>query len=135
MSPTTAPVPAPMAVPIATPTELHPEHVALACSAKKNVLTEKPMATRWADGKRMVGVMQVIRNEPSCERAGCHAHVSQQPVLGVVDIVYSLETIDRKIRSSAMRIAEFSLAFVLLAVLLGWLTDPDRNRGSDGDGH
>ena len=68
-----------------------------------------------ADGKRMVGVMQVIRNEPSCERAGCHAHVSQQPVLGVVDIVYSLETIDRKIRASAMRIAEFSLAFVLLA--------------------
>ena len=63
----------------------------------------------------MVGVMQVIRNEPSCERAGCHVHVSQQPVLGVVDIVYSLETIDRKIRSSAMRIAEFSLAFVLLA--------------------
>jgi two-component system NtrC family sensor kinase len=68
-----------------------------------------------ADGKRRVGVMQVIRNEPSCERAGCHAHVSQQPVLGVVDIVYSLETIDRKIRSGAMRIAEFSLAFVLLA--------------------
>jgi two-component system NtrC family sensor kinase len=68
-----------------------------------------------ADGKRMVGVMQVIRNEPSCERAGCHAHVSQQPVLGVVDIVYSLETIDRKIRSSAMRITEFSLVFVLLA--------------------
>jgi two-component system NtrC family sensor kinase len=68
-----------------------------------------------ANGKRMVGVMQVIRNEPSCERAGCHAHVSQQPVLGVVDIVYSLETIDQKIRSSAMRIAEFSLAFVLLA--------------------
>ena len=68
-----------------------------------------------ADGRRMVGVMQVIHNEPSCERAGCHVHVSQQPVLGVVDIVYSLETIDRKIRSSAMRIAEFSLAFVLLA--------------------
>jgi two-component system NtrC family sensor kinase len=68
-----------------------------------------------ADGKRMVGVMQVIRNEPSCERAGCHAQVSQQPVLGVVDIVYSLEKIDRTIRSSALRIAEFSLVFVLLA--------------------
>jgi two-component system NtrC family sensor kinase len=68
-----------------------------------------------ADGKRMVGIMQVIHNEPSCENAGCHARVSQQPVLGVVDIVYSLESIDKKIRSSAMRIMEFSLAFVLLA--------------------
>ena len=36
-------------------------------------------------------MMQVIRNEPSCETAGCHAHVSQQSVLGVVDIVYSLD--------------------------------------------
>ena len=68
-----------------------------------------------ADGKRMVGIMQVIHNEPSCEAAGCHVRVAQQPVLGVVDIVYSLEAIDQKIRSSAMRIVEFSLAFVLLA--------------------
>jgi hypothetical protein len=27
------------------------------------------------------------------------------------------------------------IAFVLLAVLLGWLTDPGRRGGSDGDGH
>src|SRR5262245_38380630 len=32
------------AVYIATPTELHPEHAALAFAAKKHVLTEKPMA-------------------------------------------------------------------------------------------
>src|SRR5688572_24162251 len=32
------------AVYVATPTELHPEHVALACAAGKHVLTEKPMA-------------------------------------------------------------------------------------------
>src|SRR5882672_2139747 len=34
------------AVYIATPTELHPQHVAEACAAKKHVLTEKPMAVR-----------------------------------------------------------------------------------------
>jgi two-component system NtrC family sensor kinase len=66
-------------------------------------------------GKRMVGIMQVIRNEPSCQSAGCHVAVSQQSVLGVVDIVYSLEEIDQKIRESLMRIAELSFAFVLLA--------------------
>lgn len=68
-----------------------------------------------AGGKRMIGIMQVIRNEPSCQNVGCHVGVSQQSVLGVVDIVYSLDEIDQKIRSSVMRIAELSLAFVLLA--------------------
>ena len=63
----------------------------------------------------MVGMMQAIRNEASCQSAGCHVDASQQSVLGVVDIIYSLGAIDRKIRSSAMRIADFSLVFVLLA--------------------
>ena len=67
------------------------------------------------DGKRMVGIMQVIRNEPSCQSSTCHVHGSQQSVLGVVDIVYSLEEIEQRIRSSAMRIAALSLVFVVLA--------------------
>ena len=68
-----------------------------------------------ADGRRMVGIMQVIRNEPTCKGAGCHADMAQQPILGVVDIVYSLHEFDEKIRASTIRIAEFSLAFVVLA--------------------
>lgn len=67
------------------------------------------------EDRRFVGVMQAIRNEPSCEGAGCHAPVAQQPILGVVDIVYSLEEFDRKVRASMIRIGELSLAFVALA--------------------
>ena len=67
------------------------------------------------DGRRMVGVMQAIRNEPSCEGAGCHAAVAQQPILGVVDIIYSLHEFDQKVRASMIRIAELSLAFAVLA--------------------
>jgi two-component system NtrC family sensor kinase len=77
--------------------------------------SDRSRVFRTADGRRMVGVMQVIRNEPSCESVGCHVSVAKQPVLGVVDIVYSLEAIDQKIRAGAMRMAWFSLAFVLLA--------------------
>ncbi|MBK7744656.1 MAG: HAMP domain-containing protein [Betaproteobacteria bacterium] len=69
------------------------------------------------DGRRMVGTMQVIRNEPACQSAGCHAGESQQSTLGVVDVIYSLDEIDRRIRASATRIAELSLAFVLLAAV------------------
>ena len=50
-----------------------------------------------ADGRRMLANMEVIRNEPSCHEAGCHYHQPTQAVLGVVDIVYSLEAIDRKV--------------------------------------
>ena len=42
------------AVYIATPTELHPEHAALAFAAKKHVLTEKPMAIRIEQAQAMI---------------------------------------------------------------------------------
>jgi two-component system NtrC family sensor kinase len=65
----------------------------------------------------MLGTMQVIRNEPSCYNAACHVHLPHQSVLGVVDIVYPLAEIDTTIRSSAARIAGYSLGFVLVASL------------------
>lgn len=68
-----------------------------------------------AGGGRLLGTMQVIRNEPSCRNAACHAHSFQPSVLGVVDILYSLDDIEAKVHASALRIALLSLAFVLLA--------------------
>ena len=51
------------------------------------------------DGRRLLGSMEVIRNEPSCYTAACHAHSKAQSVLGVLDIVYSLDEIDRTVRT------------------------------------
>lgn len=70
------------------------------------------------DGRRMLASMEVIRNEPSCYNAGCHVHKPSESVLGVVDIVYSLDEIDRTIRTSAATMAGLSLGFVLIASLL-----------------
>ena len=67
------------------------------------------------DGRRMVGTMQVIRNEPDCQTGSCHAGAAKQSTLGVLDVVYSLAEVDQKIRASAIRIAELSLGFALLA--------------------
>jgi two-component system NtrC family sensor kinase len=69
------------------------------------------------DGRRLLGTMEVIRNEPSCSNAGCHVHSPNQSVLGVLDIVYKLEDIDRTMRTSAYTIAALSLGFILLAAL------------------
>ncbi|MGP1676017.1 MAG: sensor histidine kinase [Burkholderiales bacterium] len=67
--------------------------------------------------RRMLGSMDVIRNEPSCYSANCHVHSKAQPVLGVLDIVYSLDDIDRKMRTSAISMASLSLGFILIAAL------------------
>ena len=70
------------------------------------------------DGKRNLASMEVIRNEPSCYTASCHAHKPDQTVLGVLDITYPLDDIDNSLRANAITIVVLSLAFVILASLL-----------------
>ena len=54
---------------LATPSGLHPTQAILCAEAGKHVMTEKPMATRWEDGKRMVA---------ACDAAGIHLFVVKQ---------------------------------------------------------
>jgi phthalate 4,5-cis-dihydrodiol dehydrogenase len=73
------------AVYIATPTELHPEHVAMVCAAKKHVLTEKPMAIRVEQAQAMI---------EAAERAGVvlqvgHSHSYDLPIARMREIVAS----------------------------------------------
>ena len=68
-------------------------------------------------GRRMLGSMDVFRNEPSCYSANCHVHSKAQPVLGVLDIVYSLDDIDRKMRTNAVTMAVLSFGFIIIAAL------------------
>jgi UDP-N-acetyl-2-amino-2-deoxyglucuronate dehydrogenase len=46
---------------LATPSGLHAEQAVLAAKAGKHVITEKPMATRWQDGKRMVAACDAAK--------------------------------------------------------------------------
>ena len=74
---------------------------------------------RWriyetSGGRRVLGTMQPIRNEPSCSSASCHEHPASQLVLGIVDIAYSLDEVDRTLKSHTIYIIVTSLAFILL---------------------
>lgn len=74
------------------------------------------------NGHRVLTSMHAIRNEPSCASASCHEHPASQSVLGIVDIAYSLEEIDKSMRSHAMHIAAVSFAFILMVSLsIGYL--------------
>jgi UDP-N-acetyl-2-amino-2-deoxyglucuronate dehydrogenase len=57
------------AVVLSTPSGLHAEQTIRAAEAGKHVVTEKPMATRWQDGKRMVA---------ACDVAGVRLFVVKQ---------------------------------------------------------
>jgi two-component system NtrC family sensor kinase len=69
------------------------------------------------DGRRLLGSMEVIRNEPSCHTASCHRHRADQSVLGVLDIVYSLDEIDRSLRRNVVIIGVLALGFGAFALL------------------
>jgi len=56
-------------VALCSPSGLHPEQAILAAQAGCHVMTEKPMATRWSDGLRMVR---------ECDQAGVHLLVVKQ---------------------------------------------------------
>jgi UDP-N-acetyl-2-amino-2-deoxyglucuronate dehydrogenase len=57
------------AIVLATPSGLHAEQAIRCAAAGRHVVSEKPMATRWADGKRMVA---------ACGEAGVHLFVVKQ---------------------------------------------------------
>ncbi len=54
---------------LATPSGIHPDQAVQIAASGRHVMTEKPMATRWADGKRMVA---------ACDKAGVHLFVVKQ---------------------------------------------------------
>ena len=54
---------------LGTPSGLHPGQVIAAAEAGLHVCTDKPMATRWADGVAMV---------KACDRKGVHLFVVKQ---------------------------------------------------------
>ena len=94
----------------------------LSCHQTDRPVESVPQGKRWRvfekpDGRRMLATMEVIRNEASCSEAGCHFHKPSQSVLGVIDIVYSLEGIDRKVKRGTVTIAGLSIAFIVLATL------------------
>ena len=94
-----------------------------ACTTCHGTTTQPPKGRHtWTfkgtDGRPLLASMEVIRNEPSCYTAACHQHSRETSVLGVLDIVYSLEDFNSKLRTSTLGIAGVSLAFIVIASLL-----------------
>src|SRR5512140_1660044 len=56
------------------------------------------------DGRRKLFIVTPIYNEPACSQAACHAHPAAQNVLGVLDVVLDLSTVDQELSAMQYRV-------------------------------
>ncbi|MGE5646860.1 MAG: sensor histidine kinase [Acidobacteriota bacterium] len=98
----------------------------LGCHASNKPL-EKP-ATRDTfrvyrmGGERVIGLIRPIENEPACSNAACHAHPPSQRILGVLDVVSSLQSVDEALAAHERRMrAQVAFSAVLMIAIAGGL--------------
>ena len=65
-------------------------------------------------GKRILGIIEPIENEPRCAASGCHAPVSEQSILGVLDVQMSLDPLDVALRDARRRSFWLTIAVALM---------------------
>ena len=72
-------------------------------------------------GRRVLGVINPIGNEPGCSSAACHAHPPETKILGVVDVTMSLEGVDAATARSGWQMTESFVAagFMLSLTVAG----------------
>ncbi len=100
------------------------DHAAVRCTAchkpgrtlSNPLLEERSRFFTMTDGRQVMGLAKSVRNEPGCSAARCHAHPESAKVLGVVDIIVSLDTLKNDLASYRNRIL---ILTVLLIILLG----------------
>ena len=81
----------------------------------KAVNTEKRTRVyRNSAGRRVFGVIEPIENEPRCARGGCHAPVTEQSILGIMDVQMSLEPLDLALADAQRRSLWLTIAVMLM---------------------
>jgi len=83
------------------------------------VLTARTRIFTSTAGKRFLGIICPICNEPGCSTDACHVHPENKKILGALDVVVSLEDTDKEIMSAKggmIRLAGF--AFILTSAII-----------------
>jgi two-component system, NtrC family, sensor kinase len=76
---------------------------------------------RNGGGHRVLGIITPIENKPDCSNAACHAHPSEQRVLGVLDTDISLERADAQLAASSAHMLYYTAGAMLLISVFSWL--------------
>lgn len=70
------------------------------------------------DGKQVLGLSKAIYNEESCLTAACHVHPAKTKILGVLDVVVSLERMQNQLTQSRTWVIFLTMALLLLVSLI-----------------
>jgi histidine kinase len=96
------------------------------CHALTPLPVELPLESRTRDltlnGHPGLGLISPIYNEPGCSTDACHVHPPEIKVLGLLDVVFSLEDTENEIRLLENGIIGLAaLLFILTSVIIGLL--------------
>jgi two-component system, NtrC family, sensor kinase len=98
------------------------------CHATNRPLVKVDMPSRARefhspDGKRILGIVTPVYNEPACSNADCHAHPAAMTVLGVIDVSLDLSTVDEEIAGTRTRVIFISVGLsIFLCVFIIFFT-------------
>jgi histidine kinase len=89
------------------------------CHVSDPPLVETPLSARTRffrsdQGKRWLGITSPIYNEPGCATDSCHFHKSETQVLGILDVVVSLQATDRALQQTKW--LSFMTALVMFVI-------------------
>lgn len=94
----------------------------ISCHESEAPLNTVPVSNRSriftrSGGERVLGLISPIRNSPECYNAACHAHSSEQSILGVLDVTVSMALADEALSTERRQTVFAALVMVLLAGL------------------
>jgi two-component system NtrC family sensor kinase len=72
------------------------------------------------DGTPLLGLAKAIYNEPACATASCHVHPAHNKILGIIDLVVTLQPMHETLNSYGKRFILLTLG--LLILIAGALT-------------
>ncbi len=73
-----------------------------------------------AGGKRHLGIISPIYNEPGCSAASCHIHPAEKKILGLLDVVISLDKMEEDIEAYEKEIIGLAVVLFLgTAIIIG----------------
>lgn len=96
------------------------------CHAQSQPMTKLNRPDRFriyrnGGGKRVLGIITPIENQPSCSNADCHAHPASQQILGVLDTNLSLARADTQLAESTRQMIAYTVVTMLAIAFLIWL--------------
>jgi two-component system NtrC family sensor kinase len=96
------------------------------CHSSNQPLEKPKTRDTWriyrAGAERVIGLVRPIENEPACSNAACHAHPASERILGVLDVVFSLDSVDRALAAHERRLwLQVAFSGVLMIAIVGAL--------------